>query len=268
MRGEVPVRGYPALLDDGASVSIRVFTTPDLQAKVMRNGVRRLMLLATPVSKRALERDLTDAARLAVARHGSPAIEQLADDALTAAADRVIADFGALPFTATDFDALVAAAHEHHADRAATALRDACLVVAAANAVNERLSRLVAPAVGAGAEDARQQLGRLVRPGFVTAAGVGRLADLLRYVKGIDVRLNKLPENPGRDATTLRAIVAVEKRYIALLRRLDHDEITPDVIELGWLFEELRVSLFAQQLGTTRSVSIQRATKELTALGG
>lgn len=267
-RADVPVRGYPALLDDGASVSIRVFTTLELQTKVMRNGVRRLLLLATPVSKRALERDLTDASRLAVARYRSLSIEQLTDDSLTAAADRVIADFGELPFTATDFDRLVAAAHEGLADRAATALRDACDVVAAANAVNERLARLVAPAVSAGADDARQQLNRLVRHGFVTAAGVGRLADLLRYVKGIDVRLNKLPENPTRDATTLRSVLALEKRYVALLRRLDHEEITPEVIDLGWQLEELRVSLFAQQLGTARSVSIQRITKELTALDG
>ena len=120
----------------------------------------------------------------------------------------------------------------------------------------------------AGADDARRQLARLVRPGLVTAAGVGRLGDLLRYVKGIDHRLNKLPENPTRDATTLRSIAALERRYVALLRRLDHDEITPDVIELGWLFEELRISLFAQQLGTARSVSLQKVTKELTAQGG
>ena len=268
MRGNVPVRGYPALLDDGDSVSIRVFTTADLQAKVMRNGVRRLMLLATPVSKRAIERDLTDAARLAVARYDGLSIEQLADDCLTAAADRVIADFGAVPFTATDFDRLVSAAREHLADRAATALRDACDVVALANSATARLGRLVAPTVAAGAKDARQQLSRLVRPGFVTAAGVGRLADLLRYVKGIDVRLNKLPENPARDAATLAPIVALEKRYVALLRRLDHDEVRPNVIDLGWLLEELRVSLFAQQLGTARSVSIQKVTKHLQALGG
>ena len=106
MRADVPVRGYPALLDDGDSVSIRVFTTPNLQAKVMRNGVRRLLLIAVPVAKRAIERDLTSGLRLAVAQSRSLTLEQLADDCLTAAADRVIADFGALPYTATDFDDL------------------------------------------------------------------------------------------------------------------------------------------------------------------
>jgi len=268
LRADVPVRGYPALLDDGDSVSIRVFSTSNLQAKVMRNGVRRLLLIATPVSKRAIERDLTNAARLVVAQYRGVTLDQLADDCLTAAADRLVANFDALPYTATDFDRLLAAAREQLADSAAIALANACAIVAAANTVNERFSRLVAPAVVASADDARQQLGRLVRPGFVTAAGVGRLGDLLRYVKGVDVRLNKLPENPNRDATTLQPIAALETRYVALLRKLDDDEITPDVIDLGWLLEELRVSLFAQQLGTARSVSIQRVAKDLTALGG
>ena len=267
-RGDVPVRGYPALLDDGESVSIRVFTTTDLQAKVMRNGVRRLLLLAVPVSKRAIERDLSSDARLAVARFAPLSIEQLSADCLTAAADRVLADSGALPFTADRFVALVTTARDQLPEGVAIALSGACEVIAAANAVNERLARLVTPAVAPGADDARQQLGRLVRPGFVTAAGTARLADLLRYVKGIDHRLIKLPESPIRDATTLRSIAALERRYVSLLRRLDHDEITPDVIDLGWLLEELRISLFAQQLGTARSVSIKRVTKELSALGG
>ena len=268
VRADVPVRGYPALLDDGDSVSIRVFSTPDLQARVMRNGVRRLLLIAVPVAKRAIERDLTNGLRLAVAQYPEVTLEQLANDCLTAAADRVITNFGALPYTATDFDRLVAAAREQLADGAAIALADACEILAAATTVAERLGRLVAPTVAAGAEDMRQQLGRLVRPGFVTATGVGRLGDLLRYVKGADVRLNKLPENPSRDATILRSIVTLERRYVALLRKLDHGEITPDVIDVGWLLEELRISLFAQQLGTARSVSIQRVTKDLIALGG
>ena len=189
-------------------------------------------------------------------------------DGKIARSRNLITNFGALPYTATDFDRLVAAAREQLADGAAIALASACEIVAAANTLTERLGRLVAPTVAAGAEDVRRQLGRIVRPGFVTAAGAGRLGDLLRYVKAIDVRLNKLPENPSRDATTLRPIVALEKRYVTLLHKLDHDEITPDVIDVGWLLEELRVSLFAQQLGTARSVSIQRVTKDLTALGG
>ncbi len=265
-RGGVTVRGYPALLDDGDSVSLRVFTSASLQEKVMRAGVRRLMLLAVPVGARAIQRDLTNAGKLAIAAVAT--LDALRDDCLVAAADQVLAEFGEAPFTADGFAALVALAREELPDRAAVALAAAADVCVATAAVRARLERLVAPAVAAGAHDARAQLDRLVRPGFVAASGAHRLRDLVRYVKAIDHRLAKMPEDPHRDATRLRDVAALESRYIALLRRLHRDEITPDVVEVGWLLEELRVATFAQQLGTAKSASVTRLAKELAALGG
>ena len=263
------MRGYPALLDDGDSVSIRVFTTSELQAKVMRNGVRRLMLLATPVSKRAIERDVTNADRLAVARYRRD---------LDRATDRRLPDCRR---RSRDHGFRRAAVHRDSLRRAGGAgTRTTCRSCGdcAARRVRRhrrRERRQRAPRSTGGAHRCRQAPTTRASSSVDSCAlasslpsGVARLGDLLRYVKGIDHRLNKLPENPTRDATTLRSIAALERRYVALLRRLDHDEITPDVIELGWLFEELRISLFAQQLGTARSVSIQRVTKELDSPGG
>ena len=265
-RAGVSVRGYPALLDDGASVSIRVFTTADLQAKVMRAGVRRLLLLTVPVGKRAIERDLTNASKLAVAR-SSTTLEALAADCVTAATDHVIAQHGGPTFAASGFDALVKAAREELPDAAATALRAAAEILAAAAEVEARLDPLVAPAVATSALDAREQLDRLVRPGFVTATGVGRLADVVRYVRAIEHRLGKVPEDPHRDKARLRDVLALESRYVTLLRRMDRADITTDVIDVGWLLEELRVSVFAQQLGTARAVSMQKVSKQLAAIG-
>ena len=119
----------------------------------------------------------------------------------------------------------------------------------------------------ASADDARSQLDRLVRPGFVAATGAHRLRDVLRYVKAIDHRLAKLPEDPHKDTARLRDVAALERRYVGFLRRLHRDEITPEIVDVGWLLEELRVAVFAQQLGTARSVSLQRVSKELTAVG-
>ena len=266
-RNGVPVRGYPALLDDGGSVSIRVFTKQELQAKVMRSGVRRLLLLAVPVGKRAIEQHLSNASRLAVAG-SSTTLETLAADCLLAAADSVVAAHGGPVFTATGFEALVQAARSELPGTAATALHSAAEILAAATAVRGRLDRLVAPAVAASAADAREQLDRLVRPGFVTATGVARLLDVVRYVSAIDHRLAKLPEGPHRDAARLRDVAAVEARYVALLRRMDRDDITAEVIDVGWLLEELRVSVFAQQLGTARPVSLQKVSRAIQALGG
>jgi ATP-dependent helicase HrpA len=264
MRGGVQVHGYPALLDDGDSVSLRVFTSASLQEKVMRGGVRRLLQIAVPVGTRALHRDLDNAGKLAIATVTS--LDALAADCLAAAADQVLGEFGAVPFTEDGFAALLSMARDHLPDRAAVALATAAEVCAATGSVRARLERLVAPVVAAAADDARTQLERLVRPGFVAAAGTSRLHDVVRYVQALDHRLAKLPEDPARDAARLREVAALEARYTALLRRLHRDEITPEVVEFGWQLEELRVANFAQQLGTARSVSVQRLAKELATL--
>ena len=266
-RAGVSVRGYPALLDDGDSVSIRVFTKPALQAKVMRAGVRRLLLLTVPVGKRAIEQYLTNSAKLSLAR-SQVSVDELTADCLTAAADGVIERHGGATFTAAEFEQLVRAARHELPEAAATALRAAAEVIAAAGEVRSRLDKLVAPPVATSAADAREQLERLVRSGFVAATGVSRLADVVRYVRAIDHRLSKLPEDPYRDAAKLRDVAAIEARYVALLRRTDRDDITPDFIDVGWLLEELRVSIFAQQLGTARAVSLTKVSKALAALGG
>ncbi len=261
--GGAAVKGYPALLDDGDSVSIRVLTTEGLQARVHHGGVRRLVLLAMPVGKRAIERDLTGDLRLATAASGFT-LADLEADCLLAAADRVIADGDGPTWTADGFTALLAAARDDLPDLAATALRQAAGVCAAAVSVIDRLDRLVAPAVRASADDARAQLARLVRPGFAASAGVARLPDVGRYVKALDHRLAKLPEDPHRDQARLREVAALEALYVVLLGRLGR-EVPSEVVDIGWQLEELRVSVFAQQLGAARGVSAAKIAKAIRA---
>ncbi len=267
-RGGITVIGFPTLLDDGDSVSIRVLTNPDLQARVMRLGVRRLLLLAVPVNRRAVERDLTNQAKLAIAGARVMSLDELEADCITAAADRVIADHGTVPFTADGFAALVSLARDHMPDHAARLLRVAAEVLAAASSVQARLSKLVAPAVASSADDAAAQLARLVRPGFVVTTGPERLPDVLRYVKAIDQRLTKLPEAPQKDQNNLRDVLALERRYTDLLRRTPREAVTAELVDIGWLLEELRVSVFAQQLGAARGISPAKIAKSIAAHGG
>jgi ATP-dependent helicase HrpA len=109
----------------------------------------------------------------------------------------------------------------------------------------------------------REQLGRLVGPGFVTAAGVDRLPDLVRYLKAIEVRLSKLPRDAERDRREMATVHAVQEEVDALLRKRPHD---PQAQELPWLVEELRVSLFAQGMRTKQPVSEKRIYKAIDAL--
>ncbi|MCX6520452.1 MAG: ATP-dependent RNA helicase HrpA [Actinobacteria bacterium] len=261
------VRGYPALVDDGDSVSLRVLTNPDLQQRVMRLGVRRLLLLTVPVSKRASEAKLTNATRLTIAR--SPfGLDDLVRDCTVAATDRLLTEAGGPVWTEAEFIALRRRAADEVPTRTATALATVAEILGAAHEVEQRLARLKADPVRPSAEDALAQLDRLVRPGFVVATGAHRLPDVLRYVRGIARRLEKLPDDPAKDRRNLYEIHALEQRYGKLLRRLDRAEITAEVIDLGWQLEELRVAVFAQVLGTPKPVSPQRILKELQRLGG
>ncbi|HUC32758.1 MAG TPA: ATP-dependent RNA helicase HrpA, partial [Ilumatobacteraceae bacterium] len=262
VRDGVTVRGYPALMDDGDSVSIRVLTDEDTQRAVQHGGVRRLLLLAVPVGRRAIEADLTNSRSLAIARSGF-ALDELEADCLLAAADRIVTNAGDPPFTESGFAALVATARNELAVRAARALRLAADVLAVSVSARERLDRLVAPAVQSSVDDARGHLARLVRPGFVATAGTARLTDLVRYVQAIDHRLQKLPEDPARDRRKLAEVTGLEQRYRQLLGR----SVSREVVDLGWQLEELRVSLFAQQLGAAKGISAARLGRELAALG-
>ena len=264
-RGGHLVRGFPALLDDGASVSIRVFSKPQIQAKIMPGGIRRLLLLTVPVARKALEREVANDVRLAVAAAGLE-LRDLLDDAVLAAATAMVEEHGGVMWTSEAFGALVGEARRELAARSARIVRAAGDVLVSAREVRAQLGRLVTPAVAPSVTDARAHLERLVRRGFITATGAHRLVDLLRYVRGIGRRLEKLPESPGRDLQLIRETAAVEERYAKFVAGLPPSQITAAVVDVGWLLEELRVSLFAQSLGTSTSVSVKRVDRALRQL--
>ncbi len=262
------VRGYPALIDEGESVSIRVFTNSDIQERIMRTGTRRLILLTVPVARKPLERELTNAARMAIGSQLDLTLAELINDCVIAAADAVLVTSGGPPWSEAGFQALQRRAQETMTPTTSKALATAGQVALAASAVQTRLDRLVTPAVRPSVVDARAQLGRLVRPGFVTSTGMRHLGDLPRYVQAIERRLEKMVEDPGLDQQRMRQIHTIEQRYEHLLERMTRAQITTEVIDIGWMIEELRVSLFANALGTPKPVSVQRLTRLLDTLQG
>ena len=115
-----PVHGYPALLDDGDSVSLRIFTTAELQERVMRGGVKRLLMLAVPVGKRAVEAQLSNRDKLMLARFAPQTAGAIASDCIETVADRLVVEHGEV-WTAAQFDALVASARRQLPVRSAVA---------------------------------------------------------------------------------------------------------------------------------------------------
>ncbi len=260
------VRGYPALVDDGDSVSLRVFTNPQIQARVMRSGIRRLLLLTVPISRKSIGRDISNDALLAIGRDPSATLGNLVDDCIIAAADRVIADHGSAIWDEAGFRSVQQTARSILANTATAALGRVGEIYVVAAQLEAVATRLVAANLTPALADVRAQVGRLVRPGFVTATGTARLDDVLRYLRGARHRLDKLPGDVARDSDRMVIALQLERRYTNLLGRLEPSQMTSDVIELGWMLEELRISLFAQVLGTAQPVSPQRITRELTRL--
>ena len=258
--------GFPALLDDDDSVSVRVFSRPEVAERVMTGGLRRLVLLTVPVGVRGLGREVDGDVALALAALPDLGLGALLRDVIAASAATVVDRHGGPTWTEAGVTAVLDAARAELRPTASAALADAGRVVVAAADVAATLDRLAAPALAASVDDARAHLGRLVRPGFVATAGMGRLPDVLRYVRGIAARLEKVPEDAARDRARMAEVVALEQDYGGLLSALTPSQVTRRVVEAGWGLEELRLATFAQIVGARGKVSPTRVARELDAL--
>jgi ATP-dependent helicase HrpA len=252
------VRAYPALADAGDHVDIALFDTEARARAAMAAGTRRLILLQVASGVRAVAAGLPVSVKLAISRHPYASAPDLLDDCAAAAADRVIADAGGPAWDAAGFAALVAAARRELAPIAAGVVQTAARVLAEAHEAEAALARADASAALAPAvADMRAQLAGLVYPGFISATGARRLPDLVRYLRGIGRRLDKAPDDLARDADRTATVARVTRAYARHQRELAAAGRADDGAA-RWLIEELRVSLFAQTLGTPVRVSEQR----------
>jgi ATP-dependent helicase HrpA len=137
-------------------------------------------------------------------------------------------------------------------------------ILAATARVENRLDRMTAPAVVAAVADIREQLDGLVHPRFVQMTGAARLPDVLRYVRAVDRRLDKLPEDPERDRERMGRIRRLTDEYRFAAASPSAPPSDRDAVR--WMLEELRVSEFAQVLGTPYPISEQRLRRAINRL--
>jgi ATP-dependent helicase HrpA len=258
------VRAYPALLDVGESVSLRVVTTPELQHRVMHGGVRRLLILAAAPSRKSVQRLLDSDDRLAIASGDIP-LDVLADDCIAAAVDDVMREHGTLPWNEGDFDELRRAVKQAVPGLASNALANAAKVVRSASITRDALGRMFAEALRPSVNDANAHLGKLVRPGFVLSAGVHRLDDIERYVRAIHYRLEHLAGATDRDRRRMTEVAALEQRFTSLVDATGSAQMTPALVDVGWMLEDFRVATFAQPLVVKRPGSGSASAKRITA---
>jgi ATP-dependent helicase HrpA len=265
------VQGYPALVDDGdvaRTVSLRVLPTRAEATAEHRLGVRRLLLLnVAPPWKQVLAR-LSNVQKLALAHNPHGSVPALLDDCLACAVDAIAAE--ELPGevrSTEEFTQALAAVRTHLAARVVQVVGLVEPVLAKHLEATRRLDAMTAPALAGLVADVRAQLRELVRPGFVADAGFDRLRDLDRYLRAVLHRLDRAPADLARDARATEDVLRAEDAYAALLESLrPARRASADVVAIGWMLEELRVSLFAQGLGTAYPVSVKRVLRAIDAV--
>ena len=266
-RGQV--RAYPALADAGDSVDVRLFDTEVAAAEAMWLGTRRLLLLQVPSGARSVASRLPVSAKLAMSRHPYPSADALLADCAAAAADQVIAGAGGPAWDAAGFRRLLAAAQSGLAAGTADVVSAVARALAAAHEAEVTLDRAASPALAPAFADMRAQLSALIYPGFIAKTGSRRLPDLARYLQAISRRLEKAPLDPSRDAARMEIVHRVTGAYQRAMENLPaRRRRGADAVAVRWLIEELRVSLFAQALGTPVPVSEQRIQAALDRLPG
>jgi ATP-dependent helicase HrpA len=261
------VTGYPALADTGNSVDVRLFATRAEAERSMLAGTRRLILLQVSSGARSIAGRLPVTAKMAMSRHPYASAAALVEDCAAAAADQVIAEVGGPAWDAEGFGRLIAAARDQLAVRTARVIDVAAQVLAEAHEVEVRLAAQPAPALAAAFADMREQFGALIYPGFISRTGSARLADLIRYLRAMVRRLEKLPGEQGRDADRMALVRQVSEEYRAAVSGLPPEERGSAAAgDIRWTIEELRVNLFAQMVGTPAPVSAKRIRTALQAL--
>ncbi|MDH6569328.1 ATP-dependent helicase HrpA [Streptomyces sp. SAI-117] len=267
-RAGQPVKAYPALVDDGDTVSVRLFDTEAEQAEAMWKGTRRLIVRNIPVSpaKFASEK-LTNPQKLALSANPHGSIQALFDDCATAAADKLIGDFGGPAWDEESYRKLYDKVRAEIVDTTVRTVGQVQQVLAAWQACERRLKAVRSPALLANLADVRKQLDALVKPGFVTETGLRRLPDLMRYLVAADRRLQQMPTNVQRDTTRMEKVHEMQDEYAWLLEQLPKGRPVPQqVLDIRWMIEELRVSYFAHALGTAYPISDKRIVKAIDTL--
>ncbi|ANZ17742.1 ATP-dependent RNA helicase HrpA [Streptomyces noursei] len=262
-----PVKAYPALVDEGSSVAVRLFDTEAEQLSAMWAGTRRLILLNIPTNPAKFAQDkLSNQQKLALSRNPHGSIAALFEDCVTAAADRLIAARGGPVWDEESFRKLFEAVRADLVEATLKTIQQVQEVLAAWQACERRLKATAFPSLLPSLADVKEQLAALIKPGFVTAHGAKRLPDLMRYLVAVDRRLTQLPTNAERDRSRMAKVKEMQDEYAWLLEQFPQGRPVPAAArEIRWMIEELRVSYFAHALGTAYPVSDKRIMKAVDA---
>lgn len=255
-RGET-LFGYPALVDRGTHCDVEVFDSPDEAARIHRAGLRRLFALQLKEPIKYLEKNLPGLREMAIQYMSLGTQDELRDQLIATALDRACLQE---PLPADD--ASFHARRDEGRSRLNLLAQEIARLVGQILAEYAGLAKKLAQAkpFPAAHADMQGQLAALVGKRFVVDTPYAQLAHFPRYLKGIALRIDKLKADPARDARQAAELQPLAQHYQRSVAQRG-GVADARLAEFRWLLEELRISLFAQELRTPMPVSVKRLYK-------
>ena len=261
-RDGLKVVGYPALEDEIESVSVKLFDTEREAVVNLRKGVCRLMRFELKEQMKQLEKSLPNFNQYALTLRGVMSPEDLREDMLLTIADRAFIGEDDLPRTNDDFMKLKARARTRLPAVTQAVARQVQAIATEYQLLVNQQAKMPAT-VNRLKRDVEQQIYLLVYKGCFSQTPWEHLQHISRYLKALRLRIEKHPANPDRDGKNAASVGQIWQKWqdkVSALQQAHHD-IPQALQDFRWLIEELRVSLFAQELKTPFPVSIKRLEK-------
>ncbi len=266
----ITIKAFPALVDHNSSVAIELFEQQEHAEQAMLAGISRLILLNIPSPLKYLQEKLPNKAKLGLYFNPFGSIADLLQDCIQSACVYLVKQYlqnnrlEHLPRTEGDFVLVRDYVRAEISDCVLNAAIKVEQALSFRHDVAKKLKGSVPLTVIQSHGDVKQQSGHLIFKGFVSASGIEKLDDIIRYLKGILRRLEKLPIDPNQDRLKLIEVNKAVDKYSSVLSTQRKDKpIAPDILATKWMIEELRISLFAQNLGTAQPISLKRIMNHL-----
>ena len=259
------IKAFPALVDKNNSVAIELFEQQALAEQAMLSGIARLILINIPSPIKYLQQKLPNKAKLGLYFNPFGSINDLLEDCILAACQHLVNQSEELPRDDKAFEQCKDYVRAEIADCVLTAAIKVEKALSLSHEIRKKMKGSVPLNVIQSHGDIKDHLDKLVFKGFVTASGISRLDDIIRYLNAIVRRLEKLPIDPNQDRLKMIEVEKAVSVYQEVVNKQRKGQPLPEeLLQTKWMLEELKVSLFAQNLKTAYPISVKRIINHLT----
>lgn len=258
------VKAYPTIIDNQNSVSIKLVDSKQEQQRLTKLGLRRLLILNIPSPIKYLHEKLPNKSKLGLYFNSFGTVLSLIDDCIACAVDYLIEKNNQTIENQEQYQQLLDYTKAHINETVVDIAKQVESILTLHFNINKKLKGRVDLSLAFALSDIKQQINNLIYKGFVAKSGYHRLNDIHRYLLAIEKRIEKLMQNTSKDRQAMNTVEEVKNLYENWLNSLtENQRLQQQVINIRWMIEELRVNLFAQQLGTPYPISAKRIKQQI-----